>query len=154
MGDIARKLSVLAMIAKELNERHIVWAVGASMLLYFKNKVPDFHDIDIMVSEDDVEAVKDILLRYGSLQPPNPKARYKTKCFLEFSIDGVDIDVIAGFVIVNDNREYYFPLQAQDIQDYVMLGDTEIPLQSLSEWRKYYLLMGRMEKVKIIDGFV
>ncbi len=154
MGDIARKLSVLAMIAKELNERHIVWAVGASMLLYFKNKVPDFHDIDIMVSENDVEAVKDILLRYGSLQPPNPNARYKTKCFLEFSIDGVDIDVIAGFVIVNDNREYYFPLQAQDIQDYVMLGDTEIPLQSLSEWRKYYLLMGRMEKVKIIDGFV
>lgn len=154
MEEIARKLSVLTTIAKELNTRHIVWAVGASLLLYFKNRVPDFHDIDIMVSEADVEEVKNILLRHGSLQPPNPNARYKTKHFMEFSIEGVDVDVMAGFVIVNNDREYYFPLQAQNIKDYVTIGDTEIPLQSLSEWREYYLLMGRTEKVKIIDSFV
>ena len=58
---------------------------------------------------------------------------------------------MAGFVIVKDNKEYYFPLQKKSIKDYISIDSVTIPLQSIEEWRTYYELMGRAEKVKMIN---
>ncbi|WP_313186585.1 nucleotidyltransferase domain-containing protein [Lacrimispora sp.] len=151
MDDIKHKLTVLARIADELNHKDVTWAIGASLLLYFKGIASEFHDIDIMIAEEDVEAVKDVLLSLGDIQQPDPNAKYKTKCFMEFHVDGVDIDAMAGFVIVNQDKEYYFPLKKETIKDSTEVHGIKIPLQSVEEWRKYYELMGRKEKVKMID---
>lgn len=154
METIENKLTVLSYIAEELNHKNVTWALGASMLLYFKGISPEFHDIDIMVDEKDVETLKQVLLSLGNLRPPKPNTKYKTKHFLEFNINGVDIDVMAGFTIVNEDHEYYFPLKKENIYDYTEIHGITIPLQSVEEWRKYYELMGRDEKVKMIDGAV
>ena len=77
-----QKLKVLARIARALNEAGIVWAVGASLLLYLKGKTDSFHDIDVMVSEADVEKLKGLLLPMGILAPPNTDRQYQTKHFL------------------------------------------------------------------------
>jgi hypothetical protein len=151
MENIKNKLTVLSYIAKELNHKNVTWAIGASMLLYFKGITSEFHDIDIMVAEEDVEILKDVLSSFGNIQPPNPNVQYKTKYFLEFNVDGVDIDVMAGFIIINEGKEYYFPLKKESINDYTEVNGIKIPLQSLEEWRNYYKLMGRDEKVKMID---
>ena len=45
-----KKLRVLAALAAELNESDILWAVGASAMLYFRGIVPEFHDIDLLDS--------------------------------------------------------------------------------------------------------
>ncbi len=50
--------------------------IGASLLLYFKGVVPDFHDIDLMVAETDVEKAKKVLLTFGKQLPANPKTQY------------------------------------------------------------------------------
>ncbi len=152
MDDIKQKLMVLARIAEELNHNDVTWAIGASLLLYFKGIASEFHDIDIMIAEEDVETVKDVLLSLGDIQQPNLNAKYKTKCFLEFHVDGVDIDAMAGFVIVNQDMEYYFPLKKENIKDFTEVHGIKIPLQSVEEWRKYYELMGRNDKVKMIDA--
>ncbi|MDU2670854.1 MAG: hypothetical protein E7C49_02480 [Clostridium sp.] len=151
MITIEKKLNVLIKVAELLNKNNINWAIGASLLLYFKGIAEEFHDIDIMVDESGVEIVKKILLSLGTLQPENPNMKYKTNHFLEFKIDDVDFDVMAGFVIVKDNKEYYFPLQKKSIKDYISIDSVTIPLQSIEEWRTYYELMGRAEKVKMIN---
>jgi hypothetical protein len=151
MENIKNKLTVLSYIAKELNHKNVTWAIGASMLLYFKGIASEFHDIDIMVAEEDVEILKDVLSSFGNIQPPNPNVQYKTKYFLEFNVDGVDIDVMAGFIIISKGQEYYFPLKKEGINDYTEVNGIKIPLQSLEEWRNYYKLMGRDEKVKMIN---
>ena len=56
---------------------------------------------------------------------------------------------MAGFIIVNKDKEYYFPLKKENINDYTEVNEIKIPLQSLEEWRNYYELMGRDEKVKM-----
>ena len=151
MNDIEKKLKVLSNIAHVLNEKNVVWAVGASMLLYFKGKTDFFHDIDLMVSEDDVEKLKKQLLPMGLLAPPKPDKQYKTRHFLEFTIDGIDVDVMAGFVIVKDGRDVDCSLFPEQIEEYIQLNGETIPLQSLSDWRRYYELMGRSSKVEMID---
>lgn len=151
MEDWEKKLSLLAGIGRELNQRNITWALGASMLLCLKGITDVCHDIDLMIAEEDAESVKEVLMSFGSLKPPNPAAQYKTKCFLEFVAEGIDIDVIAGFTIVNGGKEYYFPLEKGSIHDYKEINGVPIPLQSVREWRKYYELMGRTQKVAMID---
>lgn len=145
-----KKLAVLSRLARALNGRQAVWAVGASLLLYLKGKAPSFHDIDLMVAEADVGKAKEALLSLGTLQAPNPNAQYKTKHFLEFTIDGVEVDVMAGFCIVKDGAAHYFPLKKEDIQDAVYVNGELVPLQSLAAWRTYYQLMGRVDKVGMI----
>ena len=151
MNDIEKKLKVLSNIAHVLNEKNVVWAVGASMLLYFKGKTDFFHDIDLMVSEDDVEKLKEQLLPMGLFAPPKLDKQYKTRHFLEFTIDGIDVDVMAGFVIVKDGRDVDCSLFPEQIEEYIQLNGETIPLQSLSDWRRYYELMGRSSKVEMID---
>lgn len=46
MNELNRKLEVLTQIAHMLNESQVLWAVGGSMLLYFKGKTDVFHDIE------------------------------------------------------------------------------------------------------------
>jgi len=154
MENIKHKLTVLARIAEEFNHKDVTWAIGASLLLYFKGITSEFHDIDIMVAEEDVETVKNILLSLGDIIPPKPNGKYKTKCFLEFHVDGVDVDSMAGFVIVNQDKDYYFPLKKENIKDFTEVHGIKIPLQSVEEWRNYYELMGRDEKVKMIDAYL
>lgn len=154
MKNIERKLKVLSTIAKELNQKSITWAVGASLLLYFKEITTEFYDIDIMVAEEDVKALKEIMLSFGDMQPPNPHSKYKTKYFLEFIIEDIEIDVMAGFTIVNEEREYYFPLKKDSIYDYTEVNGIKIPLQSLLEWHNFYKLMGREEKVAMIEKYI
>lgn len=145
------KLSVLEKIAKILNQNKITWAISASLLLYFKGIVDDFQDIDIMISEEDVLVVTNLLANYGTLQQNNPNSKYKTRVFLEYVIDNVEIDIMAGFIIVANNSEYYFPLTKKSISEIIVINDTPIPLQSIEEWKTFYSLMGRMEKVKLIE---
>ncbi|HCD45573.1 MAG TPA: hypothetical protein DEQ64_17955 [Lachnoclostridium sp.] len=153
MESIENKLTVLSRIAKELNQKDVSWAIGASLLLYFKGITSEFHDIDIIADEADVEIIKDVLLSFGNIQQTNPNVKYKSKSFMEFIVDGVDIDVMAGFAIIYNDKEYHFPLKKEKINDYAEVNGIRIPLHSIEEWRNYYELMGRDEKVNMIDAY-
>ncbi len=145
------KLAVLGEIAEIFWENNVTWAVGGSTMLYLKNIVSNFDDLDIMVAENDAQKVKKLLCQIGEMKNSEKSGQYKSKFFGEFCVKGVDLDIIAGFVIVVDGVENYFPLQKQDITENFVLNGVKIPLHSVQVWRKYYDLMGRHQKVEIID---
>lgn len=147
-----KKLEVLAKIAHAFNARQLTWAVGASLLLYCKGIVTEFNDIDLMVAEKDAAAAKTLLRSMGKLQPPRPTGQYRSKCFFEFTIEAVEVDLIAGFVIVHNGEEHAFPLDRAAIVETIDLGGEQIQLQSVVDWRNMYTLMGRTEKVQMIDA--
>ena len=153
MAGAQEKIQLLLRIAHRLNEAHVEWALGASMLLYFKGITSDFHDIDLMVADHDAECVRAILSEMGELCPPNPKPNpmYQTKTFLEFRIDSIEVDVMAGFAVVNEGRVFDCSLRENQIAEQVLLGTEVIPLQSPLLWCKYYRLMGRAEKADMIE---
>ena len=146
-----RKLRVLQTIARRLNAAGITWAVGGSMLLYFKGIVSEYHDIDIMVKTGDAETVRALLTQMGTLDAPKPSAKFKSKAFFELTIDGVDVDVMAGFVIVKDGVEHDCSLRDDEITEHIQVEGETIPLHSLAAWRRNYGLMGKPEKVLLID---
>ncbi len=153
MAGTEEKISLLKRIAHRLNEAQVEWCLGASMMLYFKEIVSEFHDIDLMISVDDVEVVESILSEMGTLCPSDqvPNPMYQTKCFMEYVIDAIDVDVMAGFAIVREGEVYDCSLCTDQITDQLMLEDEVIPMQSPRLWCTYYRLMGRNAKADLIE---
>lgn len=147
------KLLVLSSIARQFNKAKIMWAVGASALLYFNNIVDEFHDLDIMVDDKDAPAAKEILLTMGTLHCSEPGKNYRTKHFFKFSIDDVEVDIMGGFAILKDGSVYDCSLNASEIIGNTLVNGQVIPLHSVQVWRRYYELMGRSAKVAVIDRF-
>ena len=108
MEKTQEKIQLLLRIVHRLNEAGVEWALGASMLLYFKGITSAFHDIDLMVADHDAECVRTILLEMGELRPsdPVPNPMYRTKTFMEFLIESIEVDVMAGFAIVHEGTVY------------------------------------------------
>lgn len=143
-----KKLEVLSLIANKLNESKITWSVGGSLLLFLNDKIKTFNDIDLMVTEEDAIKTDEILSELGiKLQTIN---KYKTKYFLEYIINDVEVDVVAGMIIDKDDKEYYCPLTKEEIIDYCLVNGQKIPMQSLEKWKYIYELMGNEEKAKLI----
>ncbi len=153
MVEINEKIEVLKKIAHQFNEEEVIWALGASMLLCFKGITTEFHDIDLMIAEKDVDCVRKILSEMGELHPSKPNPGYKTITFMEYTVDAVDVDVMAGFSIVHDGKVYDCSLKAEQIVEKMSLVKKVIPLQSAVLWGEYYRLMGRCEKAGMIERF-
>lgn len=148
-----KKTKVLRSIAKEFNQAGIRWALGGSMLLYFKEIANNVHDIDIMVFEDDVPKVVAAMKKLQAKpMPANPNSKYKTKWFLEYVLSGVDIDIMAGFAIVSHDRVVDCSFKPSQVMERFDLDGVAIPLQSVELWLKYYRLMGRDDKVDMIEN--
>lgn len=147
-----KKIAILKKIAHQFNEVGIVWALGASMFLYFKGIASDFHDIDLMIANEDADCVRDILIKMGHIEPSKPDPRYKTKLFMEFVVEDVDIDVMVGLAIVHDNEVVDCSLKKDQIEEIIDVDGENIPVQSVKLWCEYYRLMGRTDKVKMIQN--
>ncbi len=148
------KLKLLSNIAQELNQNNITWNLGASCMLYLRDIVSEFNDIDLMIKEEDIIKVEKIMSKYGTPVKRVPTEKYKTKYFLEYDIDGVEIDIMGGFVIVNKDQEYSFPLKENDPFDEYMLHGVTIHLAKVETWYKYYSLMERTDKVRLLKNYV
>lgn len=149
------KIEVLRMIAERLDRAEVTWSLGASMLLYFEGIVSDFHDIDIMVTIDDAAKAELVMTALGAKPlPPNPDEKYKTKLFLEYCLRDVEIDIMAGFMIQRGGVVYDCSLKPDQIVEYFDLSGVKIPFQSVELWLKYYELMGRDDKVEMINSAI
>lgn len=151
MPEIGQKIELLKKIALQFEKAHITWALGGSMMLYFKGIVPVFQDIDLMVADADAQTAQSILCSMGQMQQQTPSPKFRSKAFMEFVIDAVDVDVIAGFAIVSGDSVVDCSLQKEQIVERMPLGKACIPLQSPALWCRYYRLMDRTEKAQMIE---
>lgn len=151
MPKTGQKIELLKKIALQFEKAHITWALGGSMMLYFKDIVPVFQDIDLMVADADAQTAQSILCSMGQMQPQNPNPKFRSKAFMEFVIDSVDVDVIAGFAIVSGDGVVDCSLQKEQIVERMPLDEACIPLQSPALWCRYYRLMDRTEKAQMIE---
>lgn len=154
MKSIEEKLEVLAEIAKLFNEAKFTWALGASSMLYFNRIASEFNDIDIMIDDKDAPNAKQLLMSLGTLIDTVPGVNYRTKHFYEFTIDGVEVDIMGGFAIYKDGIVHDCSLKQTDIASYEQVNGQLVPLNSVYVWRGYYELMGRDAKVALIDAFL
>jgi len=144
--------TVLSYIANKINGKNITWAVGASVLLHHHNLVENPRDIDILVTEEDVEILKRVLSELGEQVMIESKKPYLTKYFCNFVIDGVEVDVMGAFRIEHEKGIYELEFDKNSIVSYENINGVEVPFSSLEDWYVLYQLMpGREMKVALIE---
>lgn len=158
---------VLSMVADKLNKENITWGIGASVMLHHYGLVSMPNDIDILIDIKDIENVDSILKEVGEKKPLNPMKIYSTKYFYEYEVQGVDIDVMAGFIINHEkgSYEYTFYKDSLDFAKGNDLGNDPsgefnldyitLPFTTLEDWYVIYqLIPGRENKVLLIEDYL
>ena len=148
---------VLAKIAEALNSSGILWGVGASVLLYQYHIVESPSDIDIIVSLEDIAKADAVLLQMGRKLPPKDSEIYLTDYFYEYTVDGVNVELMAGFKIVLPEGKGIFesPFDEQSVPHHFQINKTTIPFATREDWYVLYQLMpGREEKVNKVADYL
>ncbi|MCT4661550.1 MAG: nucleotidyltransferase family protein [Tissierellales bacterium] len=148
-------IDTLKKVGLALNEEKIRWGIGGSVLL-FAHGIVDFpRDIDILVHQDDSKKAADILSTLGKLKERTPSDSCISDEFYEFSIGGIDVEIISGFTIKHDQGLYKYVFSKKSTPERLDLDHIEIPLMSLEDWYVIYqVLPDREEKVALIERFL
>lgn len=158
---------VLNKVADKLNKENITWGIGASVMLHHYGLVAMPNDIDILVDIKDIEKVDGILKEMGEKKPLNPIKTYSTKYFYEYEVQGVDIDVMAGFIINHEAGKYEYTFHkdslvfektnynSHDLSGEHTIENIILPFTTLEDWYVLYqLIPGRENKVQLIEDYL
>ena len=146
-----QRLSIIKKIAHTLNEANVRWAIGGSVLLYLKQIGFNFNDLDLVVVEEDAEKAKEALKAIGE-HHPNQKGS-SAKIFEEFTVDGLDVDLISGYVITAYGNTHDCSFKYQGVEHMDFEGE-DFPVDSLESWYEIYNLQGRVEKARYIKDYL
>lgn len=146
--------NTLSYIGEKLNSSNIVWGVGASILLNQFGFIKKPNDIDIFVDIKDIVGADGILKSIGEKKKWEKTPTYSTKYFYEYVIDGVDVDVMAGFAVNHDNGIYEYVFDNNSISEFKTINGVSIPFTSLEDWYVIYqLIPNREPKVNMIEKY-
>lgn len=149
--DIFKLLLTLKDIAQVLNALEIEWAIGGSLLLFFKGIIDKPKDIDLMIKPNDSKLVFDALNEMGPYDHGDPVKGYATKIFRKYTINSIEVDVIGGFVITKGSAPYEHPFSKESIEEIEIL-DWTVNLDNIENWLETYKKMGdpkhRAPKIK------
>lgn len=146
---------ILSYVGKQLNNAGILWGVGASLVLNQYGLISNPNDIDLLVDIKDIEKTDEILKNIGHKKPFEETSFYSTKYFYEYVINGIDVDVMAGFAINFDENSYEYSFDNKSITNVKIINGVKIPLTSLEDWYILYQLMqNRESKVNMIEKYL
>lgn len=147
--------NTLSYIGKKLNEANVVWGVGASLLLNQFGLIDKPNDIDIFVDIKDIDKVDGILKSIGDKKLWEKAATYSTKYFYEYVINGVEVDVMAGFRINHNSGVFEYVFDNSSISETREINGVNIPFTSLEDWYVIYqLIPSREAKVNMIEKYI
>ena len=148
-------LDTLSNIGEKLNSSNITWAVGASILLNQFGLIDKPNDIDIFVDIKDIERADKILKNIGEKKVYENTSTYSTEYFYEYVIDGIDIDVMAGFAINHNSGVFEYVFDHDSISEFKIINGVRVPFTSLEDWYVIYqLIPNRQFKVDMIEKYL
>lgn len=147
--------NILGSIGEKLNNSDIVWGVGGSILLEQFGLIEKPNDIDIFVDINGIGKADEIFKSIGQKKNWENATTYSTRYFYEYIVDGIDIDVMAGFAINHSNGVFEYIFDYNSISEFRLINGVSIPFTSLEDWYVIYqLIPNRESKVKMIENYI
>lgn len=156
---------VLYRLADSLNGAEVTWAIGASLLLVRHGLIDYANDIDLLVKPDEIGKVKTCLDELGACPTNNPSNKeltierstitYLTHHFLEYQLDGIDIDIMADFSIgLVSGQIYRLELDQMAIVEQIDVKGHQLYYSALEDWwLAYQLIPGRQKRIEQLTAY-
>ena len=140
-----RKLRVLEGIGKNMNRHKIDWYLMGSAGLFLR-RVPgisDVNDLDLLVSQDNYENIKNL---FGNYLVNEGISGLGKKLLL--NVDGVSVEICA-----EDLKGIYAESTPGELYSTVDVNGVRVPLVPLQQEESFYRMFGRNEKAELIKEF-
>lgn len=150
-------IQTLVKIANELNHLNVHWALGGSFMLFRHGLTEKAHDLDLMVDIEHYEIADAVLSSLGTkLKKREEKSPvYLTEHFIEYVIDGIDVDLMAGFQIAHQQGVYRYSFDELSTPESNIIRGTKINYATLEDWYVLYQLMSHGPlKVNAIEQYL
>jgi hypothetical protein len=143
MVEVILLIKALVRIANELNRLNVKWGLGGSLLLFQYGLTEKAHDLDIMVELEDYKIADAVLSSLGTkLKNREEKSPvYLTEHFNEYVVDGIDIDLMAGFQISHEKGVYRYAFDELSTPESKWIDGIKINYTALEDWYVLYQLM-------------
>lgn len=146
-------LKTLNLITNNLNDKGITWGIGGSLMLHCYDLIENYNDIDIIVSEQNIDIAISILDKLGSRTTIEPSKIFASKYFYKYKINNICIDVIAGFTINHSNGSFKMTFDKNSIHSF-NFRNIILPICTLEDWYIIYqLIPNKQEKVAILKNY-
>lgn len=138
-----RKYDFLCKFTQYCSERRIRWALCCSALIFIKGIWGEFHDFDIIVHPDDIEAMVELLKTIGVEQPIlNDQSVYTSIYFNKFKIESIEMDIISEWGIRSGaDFVYQYNFDSDELEFLEVSEKLTIPLIPLEAQYLLYRMM-------------
>lgn len=146
--------TALVKIALAFESEEIIWGVGGSRLLLAHGIASASRDLDLLVTEGTAERAKELLQSIGTGVAGLPKAPFCSRTFMQFTVDGTETDLIAGYRISHEAGVYEQQFSAESVTGSLVLGGAHVPLTALEDWYvTYQLYPAKAQKAEQIEAY-
>ena len=142
--EYTNRKEVLEKVCSSFNKAGIQYALSCSAALFLQGLVDDFNDFDILVHIDHVKKIEKIMSQIGAeLLPTIQKPAFTSPYYREALLQGEHFDLVGDITVATFNKEYCYPVKANECQYISVEGLIDIvpviPIEAS------FLLYGMME---------
>ncbi len=138
---------------KLLDEHQINYHIGGSFLLMLHELTDDFYDVDILLDNKDYHKAFQIFRQYPYRIYPKTNPLFHTVNLVKVDFHQIHFDLLFDFKMQLDDFHYAYPLLHPNELISKFVGGYEIPCSLLEEWLLIYLVIGRDDKIEILDTY-
>jgi predicted nucleotidyltransferase len=143
--------TVFLKLAVALNNRNVNWGIGGSYLLYLKGIVNTCNDLDFVIDPLDEQNVLDLLLEYNiEYESVEKGSIYGTRQLIRFIYENVEVDFLIGFIV----KDFVYPSGKFLAPEVVQIKGVEVHLCDLKDWLYAYQMIGRKQKVQLLEQYL
>jgi len=147
-------LKALQIIHKALWDEYMAWAVTGSTNMALQGMMVTPKDIDIQANEEDAYKIAELLSEYV-VEPVAFKESDKIKSHCgKLEIEGVQVEILGAVQNKLEDGSWEEPVNVMDFRLTVVYINLKMPVLDLEYERDAYKIMGRADKVKILDRYL
>lgn len=142
--DYSERLKTLYKIAKCFEKENVMYSFTCSFGLFLQGIVDNFHDFDLLVAPKSFKKVTEILDLIGSKKTydkdPSRQEHFCSQDFAEYTVDGIDIDVICEFGFTTFDISYIYHFNEAE-RLWVDMNDLHLPIVCPEAQMVFYDMM-------------
>lgn len=140
--EYSERREALFKLIDEFEKEGVRWSVICSSNLFLRGIVDEFHDLDFLIDESDIDKVIEIMERNKAVLIETGGNGYcESDVYMHYQLGRVDVDILAGFRVNTYSTSYRYKFNKKEL-DFIEVDKTKIKLVSMEA---QYILYSMME---------
>lgn len=145
--------AILRLIVERLEETPITWAITGSCSLALQGVPIAVHDIDLRTTAEDAYRIEAAFQEYRTRPVVFARTGAVQSHFGALEIDGVQVEIIGDMQHRLADGAWEPIVDMNRFKEWVVVDEMRLPVMSLPFLHEAYRLLGRADKVAVLEAW-